>query len=121
MRFTHFGTTYEGKIEYNKYQNNGNLAVQLLSKEDGEDYFENYASLSVNTDLKLPANQFVAKTYSENEGLIEQFIDNGTFVRTNRSVECGHAGKQPVLQLAAVYPKGADRPLGLPPIGQTDD
>ena len=94
MEFSHFGNKYEGSLEYLRYQN-GNLAVQL-NLDNGEPY----ATLSVNTELALADNEFVAKTYSENEGLVEQFIEKGCFVPVSISAPVGFAGSQPILRLS---------------------
>ena len=93
MEFSHYGKKYEGKLEFSRYKN-GNLAVQL-NLDDGEPY----ATLSVNTGLALPDNEFVAKTYSENEGLVEQFIESGHFVPVSISAPVGLAPSQPILRL----------------------
>ena len=94
MEFSHFGNKYEGSLEYLRYQN-GNLAVQL-NLDNGEPY----ATLSVNTEHALADNEFVAKTYSENEGLVEQFIEKGHFVPVSISAPVGFAPSQPILRLS---------------------
>lgn len=95
MEFSHFGNKYEGSLEYLRYQN-GNLAVQL-NLDNGEPY----ATLSVNTELALADNEFVAKTYSENEGLVEQFIESGHFVPVSISAPLnGFVPSQPILRLS---------------------
>jgi len=83
-----------GKLAFSRY-GNGNLAVEFLD-EDGL----RYATLSANVDgVDLEDDEFVAKTYSENTGLVEQFIDNGFFVRTGNEVPVGRAPLQPVLRV----------------------
>ena len=94
MEFSHFGNKYEGGLEFGRY-GNGNLAVQL-NLDNGEPY----ATLSVNTELALADNEFVAKTYSENEGLVEQFIEKGHFVPVSISAPVGFAPSQPILRLS---------------------
>ena len=94
MEFSHAGQTFEGSLEYLQYHN-GNLAVQL-NLDNGEPY----ATLSVNTELALADNEFVAKTYSENEGLVEQFIEKGYFVPVSISAPVGFAPSQPILRLS---------------------
>ena len=72
-----------GWIETNRY-GNGNLHVQLMTTE------EPYATLSTNVDgIVLDKDCFIAKTYSENEGLCEQFIENGLFEDTGEKVSSG--------------------------------
>ena len=95
MEFSHFGNKYEGSLEYLRYQN-GNLAVQL-NLDNGEPY----ATLSVNTELALADNEFVAKTYSENEGLVEQFVEKGHFIPVSRDAhQVGFAGSQPIMRVS---------------------
>ena len=98
MEFSHAGQTFEGSLEFGRYQN-GNLAVQLIL-DDGEPY----ATLSVNVDLMLNDNEFVAKTYSENVGLVEQFVEKGHFIPVSRDAQVGFAGSQPIMSVACVSP-----------------
>jgi hypothetical protein len=95
MEFSHYGKKYEGKLEFLRYQN-GNLVVRL-NLDDGEPY----ATLSVNVEgIKLADNEFVAKTYSENEGLVEQFIEKGHFIPVSRDAQVGLAGSQPIFSIS---------------------
>ena len=74
-----------GWIETARYQN-GNLHVQLMTAE------EPYATLSTNVaGIVLDKDCFIAKTYSENEGLNEQFIKSGLFEDTGEKVSAGYA------------------------------
>ena len=74
-----------GWIETNRY-GNGNLHVQLMTPE------EPYATLSTNVDgIVLDKDCFIAKTYNENEGLCEQFIETGLFEDTGEKVSAGFA------------------------------
>ena len=100
MEFSHVGQTFEGSLEFLRYQN-GNLAVQL-NLDDGEPY----ATLSVNVEgITLADNEFVAKTYSENEGLVEQFVEKGHFIPVvSRDAQVGFAGSQPIMSVACVSP-----------------
>lgn len=101
FQFMHRGETYDGQLEtHYKYNDNGNTVVRLLSKPVGSDAsWELYATLSVNTDLVLPEGQFVFKTYSENAGLYEEMQRNGLVTPIHKSVVCGFAGPQPVVEL----------------------
>ena len=96
MEFSHAGQTFEGSLEFLRYQN-GNLAVQL-NLDDGEPF----ATLSVNTGLTLADDEFVAKTYLENEGLVEQFIESGHFVPVSTSAPSGFVPSQPILRVAVI-------------------
>ncbi len=102
MQINHFGKTFDVTLRTSLY-GNGNLAVVLDCEnvdEDGGGYTEVFATLSVNVEgVLLPANQFVAKTYSENAGLNEQLIKAGLFKDTGRRAMAGYAGPQPILEM----------------------
>ena len=99
MQFQAFGETHKGQLKFSEYDNNKNRAVALLSWNKEYEGWEPFATLSVNTGVILPEDQFVAKTYSENEGLVEQFIEMGYFERVGPKVMVGHAGMQPILRI----------------------
>ena len=82
--FTHVTDELQaGSIQTNRYTN-GNLAVQLM--QEGEPY----ATLSTNIDgIVLDKDCFIAKNYSENKGLLEQFVENGLFEDTGEKVSSG--------------------------------
>jgi hypothetical protein len=87
----------KGTLVFDEYYD-GKLAVQLYDEEGP------CAKLSVNIEgLELPDDEFVAKTYSENEGLVEQFIEKGIFIDTGRVVTVGHAGVQPILMYSSCH------------------
>lgn len=74
-----------GWIQTDRYAN-GNLHVQLMTAE------EPYATLSTNVaGISLDKDCFIAKTYSENAGLCEQFIESGLFEETGEKVTAGFA------------------------------
>ena len=53
---------------------------------------EPYATLSTNVaGIALDKDCFIAKTYSENAGLCEQFIESGLFEETGEKVTAGFA------------------------------
>ena len=84
--FTHVTDELQaGWIEKAKY-GNGNLALQLMTAEGP------YATLSTNIDgIVLDKDCFIAKNYSENVGLTEQFIENGLIEDTGEKVSAGFA------------------------------
>lgn len=106
----------EGKLELERYSN-GRLAVILSGAaspdfdDDGGDndfepihaaekFFEPWATLSVNVpEASLAEGEFVAKTYSENEGLVEQMVVLGLMEETGKFVQVGYAGNCPVMRL----------------------
>ena len=82
--FTHVTDELQaGSIQTNRYTN-GNLAVQLM--QEGEPY----ATLSTNVEgVTMDNDCFIAKNYSENEGLLDQFVESGLFEDTGRKVDSG--------------------------------
>lgn len=73
-------------IEYNNYQHGDGIAVQLYDVADGLPF----ATVSVNVKgITLGANEFIFKTYGENEGMIEPFIANKIVQYTGREVTVG--------------------------------
>ena len=88
------GKKTKGTLAFNEYVE-GNLAVQLYDDEGP------YATLSVNVEgIELDDDEFVAKTYSENTGLVEQFIEQEQFVDTGKTVTVGYAAGQPILKVS---------------------
>ncbi len=72
VTLNHFGRPVTVSVHADQYHHGGGLAVQLY--EDGEPY----ATVSVNIEgLRLKEDEFVAKTYSENEGLLEGLLAAG--------------------------------------------
>jgi hypothetical protein len=72
------------------------LAVFLEDVEDGEPYAT--ASMRV-PGLRLADDEFVFKTYSENDGLLEAMIAAGIVETTGRFIGVGMAGDQPICRL----------------------
>jgi len=91
IAFIHFGTKQFGKFQLDRYASDNKLAVQLMSQTEDGKFLEPYATLSVCTDHTLESeDEFVAKEYSENEGIMQQFIDAGYFEETGRTVQFGY-------------------------------
>lgn len=68
------------------YRHGGNLAVQLVDADTGEDY----ATLSINRHGRaLPGDEFLFKAYSENEGLLEEMLRVGAVEFTGRWTDLG--------------------------------
>jgi len=67
-----------------RYGNGGKIAVQLWGYDDGMRCMVAAARLSINTDDRIDVDEFVAKEYAENSGLVEQFITMGFFTDTKR-------------------------------------
>jgi hypothetical protein len=86
VTITHFGRTVTVSIQTDQYTHGGGLAVRLIDEADGEDY----ATVSVNVEgVTLEDDEFVAKTYTENEGLLEELLAAGVVELTGRSCDVG--------------------------------
>lgn len=114
MQFVHRGKTFTGYFAENKYVDNNNLYVALMSWQTDGGYWEPYANVSVNTDLWLPADEFVAKTYSENEGLVGQFVAMGYFEETGLTTRFGYVGAAPIYRITKKF-KGEAGQVPTPP------
>lgn len=105
FNFEHFGTTYKGKFSLSKYSAGRNMTIMLECWAEEFQCWETYSYLSVNIpDVVLNDDEFVCKTYSENEGLIEQFIEKGYFKESGREVYLGsYVPSQPILKLTEKF------------------
>jgi len=74
----------------------GGLAVQLMDVLDGEPYTT--VSVCVR-GVRLADDEFIFKTYSENEGLLESMLKTGIVEETGRSVELEFGEPQPICRL----------------------
>ena len=96
VKINHLGKPITVSIQTDRYQHGGGLAVQLIDEKDGGDY----ATVSVNVQTaSLKEDEFVFKTYSENEGLLEALLAAKVVAVTGRTVEVGMAGPQPICRL----------------------
>ena len=64
---------YKAVVVRSKYVNNDNLALMLIDEEDGS----LIATITVNTEDKLPEGFGYVKNYSENEGIMEVLQKEG--------------------------------------------
>lgn len=61
-------------VEFDHYEDNNNVAIQLVRKRTGRSETELVATATVNTDMKIN-NEFVAiKGWSENTGIEQALI-----------------------------------------------
>lgn len=51
LKYDSWGTEYELSFQRGKYQSNGSLAIQVFSKEEGEEYVEPFCTLTVNLSV----------------------------------------------------------------------
>ncbi len=87
MTVTVAGRNWQGtaELQFHKY-GNGRVALVLHDDEVGR-----ITALSCNLpDTDLDDGEFVAKDYSENEGMIEDLIAQDVFVDTGKRVDSGH-------------------------------
>lgn len=93
---THMGIPVVVSIRTDRYLNGGGLAVELIDPKDGMDY----ATVSMNMwGISLADDEFVFKTYTENEGLLEALLAAHVVETTGRFVDVGFAGRQPICRL----------------------
>ena len=82
-----WGQDEELYFVFNKYGNNGALAVQLMSPTEGA-----YATISTNLpeSAKLAPDEFFMKAWSENQEIAEQLIQKQIVLPTGKSVQSGY-------------------------------
>jgi len=70
-----FGSSFAVRIVTGTYSLGRNTSVTLINMEDGQDF----ATISVNLpdNPPLPADVFYGKHWSENEGMLEQLVEQG--------------------------------------------
>jgi len=78
-------------FDFNEYNNNGALAVQLMSPEEGA-----YATVSANLpeSADLPKDEFFLKSWSENEEIAKQLIEKGIVLPTGKQASSGFVTAQ---------------------------
>ena len=92
MKYACWGTHYELKFIRGTYQNNGNTAVQIMCKTDGEDFYEPFATLTVN--LKPLKSQYKACIDTNNLGmnadLLAHLEKEGVYKETGTYIISGY-------------------------------
>ena len=74
------------ELEFAKYADNGNTAIELVDAETGEPI----STATVNLGVKLPKNQAFIKDYSENEGMLNYLIEAGVVSQPIRYQRSGY-------------------------------
>lgn len=98
VTINHVGRSRTLTIRTDRYRHGGGLAVELIDESDTE--FDSYADVSINFGFAgLADDEFVFKTYSENEGLLEAMLGAGVIEKIGREVQVGMAGPQPICRL----------------------
>ena len=99
--FKHLGEAHEGLFAFHQYNENKRIAVELLVWDDS--YLDRWSKISVNENtVNLEDDEFIAKEYSENEGLVQQFIDAGYFEDTGKKCVLGHVSDVRILKVLPV-------------------
>ena len=81
-------------VQTDRYPFGAGLVVDLIDKTG-----EPYARVSINFGARLADDEFVFKTYSENDGLLEAMVAARVVETTGRTVAVGMAGDQPICRL----------------------
>lgn len=106
FNFRHHNSDWTGYFKLGQYDDfcsdgrTRRLAVQIVA-HSGDGIWEPYATVSMNTDYDTSPGEIVAKTYSENLGLVEQLIHAGFFEDTGTRVEVGRVDFNPVLRITS--------------------
>jgi hypothetical protein len=93
FEFTKYGPR-KLSVQTDRYTFGGGLVVDLIDETS-----EPYARVSINFGTRLADGEFVFKTYSENDGLLEAMLAAGIVETTGRFVAVGMAGDQPICRL----------------------
>ena len=87
LETTSYGTC---DVMLGRYQENGREAIALVGTGNGNFQGEPIATLSVNLgSANLADGEFLAKTYSENEGLAKDALKSPLFTDTGRRIPSG--------------------------------
>lgn len=91
--FDHHGPV-KACLHISEYNNNGKLAVTALSWEEDGEYWERYATLSINTDHAMQDGQFVLN--HDCNDFLPSLEAAGIIQRTGQTVSYGYVRDQPV-------------------------
>jgi hypothetical protein len=94
--FLYEGETLRGFISRSTYSNSS-LAVMLTTWYEEGNFWEPFATLSVNTDLPIGPDEFVA-SHNCTE-LVKLLAGHGLFEATGRMVSYGYVKNQPIFRL----------------------
>lgn len=106
VKFKVYGVTETCDVQFARYQENGNLAIQLIC-EDGAPY----ATMTTNTGLKLNDDLVAIKNYTEGEKYPSILMDCGIIeTRLIDTISSGYA-YIPVYELTDKAKKERDKQL----------
>ena len=80
MKIKLWDTEYTLEFQKGNYLDNGNLAVQIMSMETGEEYYEPFCLLTVNLGVKLPENMAFVDSNNCPSDVIQKLLDKGLIV-----------------------------------------
>lgn len=83
MQYKSYGTQYTLEFKKCTYQNNGSLAIQVMCREEGDDFLEPFCRLTVN--LAVPPvrkNCAYIDTNNVPQDLIQMLLDEGVMTFT---------------------------------------
>ena len=92
MKYNSYGTEYELSFRKGHYQNNNTLAVQIMSKEASEDWYEPFCMLTVNlpTTKSLAENRAYVDTNNCPSDLVQLLEEQGVMKRTLITAPSGY-------------------------------
>ena len=77
--------------EFAKYQEGGATAIRLVVAE-GPYQGEAFSTVTVNVpEVQLAEGEVLVKTWSENEPIFKELVEQGFLVPTGMGVPCGYA------------------------------
>ena len=89
MKYNSYGTEYELSFVKSEYVTNGNLAIQIMGKENGEDYDMPFCMLTVNLDKKLPPNMSFIDSNNCPREIIAELEMKGKIIPTGLILSSG--------------------------------
>ena len=90
MKYENYGVNYELTFKKGAYKNNNSLAIQIMCQEDGEEFQEPFAMLTVNLNSgELPSNCAFVDSNNCPTGIIMNLIADGVAIMTTVSAQSG--------------------------------
>ena len=107
-----WGNDHQISLSVHRYQNNGNLAIQMLGWEDwdGEEFAQPYGMLTVNLTKKCKPNCAFIDTNNNGDYIIDWLEENGLGMQTGNfeiSGFCIYPEFEFDMDVVAKYKEGA--------------
>ena len=92
MKYESWGKTYELSFRKGHYQNNSRLAIQVMCKEEGEDWYEPFCTLTVNLEdsIQIQDNRAYIDTNNCPKDLIQSLEEQGVMTKTRIAQQSGY-------------------------------